>query len=378
MRASRQPPSMMELCEIFRKRKEIMLNPDQPVSELEETPHAVRSPSITPIAVNEHAVETFESGKDQPSCSTKIRRSTKTYEWRYCSSPRKEEATSLRSPVETPTEFNESEAVENSSGEDFSTFDDGNARTGPLQNQQVYKMKARNAEQYRTAYDKMGSRQRDEERIRQKGIVLEGIYSGNHLHRQGRYSSEQANSRDRSHSQANCSLYTTTRGACSPHQVQARNEMQTSRETISSSVNLQQNMLNMQLEETSQAKRRNKCSNRAVTTLPPIHQRRTRAACPHQLHRPDEQPSQLLAPGCQSGQQEFCEDRSSEYCKNRRIGFFKETDITQEHRTLVRVLQKVCEDRRSEYCKNRRIGVCKETDTTQEHRTFFRVLQKRF
>ena len=351
MRASRQPPSMMELCEIFRKRKEIMLNPDQPVSELEETPHAVRSPCITPIAVDEHAVETLESGRDPSFRSMRTRRSTKTYERLISSSKTEEEEdfgfTEKRndlkfSPVETPTEFYEREAVESSLDEVFYDFDDGVARTDLLQNRQVCRMKARNAELRRTAYHEMCLTQIDVEKIRRKGIVQRGIYSANQSHCHAIYLHNQVNPRQFSHCQASRSPNTNTRGAYLPQQVQARNEKRTSRQTIRSPIYLQQNMLNKQLEETDQAKRKNECSNRSVTTLPPI-QRRAMVTRPHQSsHRTEEQPSQLLAPGRRCGQ------------------------------------QKVCEDRRSEYCKNRRIGVCKETDTTQEHRTFFRVLQKRF
>ena len=199
-------------------------------------------------------------------------------------------------------------------------------------------MKARNEERYRTACDKMSPPQRDEKRIRRKGIAKGGIYSGNHSHYQGRNLPNQENFLDRSHCQASyllnqanprwCSNYKTNcspkeaklRGcsryqascspdthitsACSSHQAQDRNEKWTSRQAIRSSVYLQQNMLNLQLEETGQAKKRNNCSTRAMTTLPPIHQRRVTAARPHQLHKPpEEHPSQLLALGRRRGLQ---------------------------------------------------------------------------
>ena len=200
--------------------------------------------------------------------------------------------------------------------------------------------------------------QRDDERIRGKGIAKGGVYCGNHSHCQGGYLPSQANSRWCSHYkrscspsqarlqgysryQASCSPNTNTRGVCSPHQFQDRNEKWTSRQAIRSSVYRQQNMLNMQLEETGQAKRRNECSKGAVATLPPIHQRRTTAARPHQLHRPrEEHPSQLVALGRRCGRQEVSKERNSEYYKNRRVGICKETDTTQGHRTFVRVLGK--------------------------------------
>ena len=331
-------------------------------------------------------METLDSGRNRPLRSTQTRRSTTTYEWQISCSFTEEVAASFRlpqprrrdlrfTPVETLNEFYEHEAVKNSSDEEFYDFDDGDPRTGRLQNQQVFLRKARNGEPYRTPCDKMSPPQRDEERIRRKGVAQKEKYSPNHSQCQGKYSQNQVNFRDGSNCeasylpdqansrvcshyktscspnqaklrgysryQASCSPMTNTRGSCLPHRVQHRNEG-ASRQTIRSSVYLQQNMLNMQLEETGPAKRRNELSDRAVTTLPPIQQRRAMAARPHQFShgRHEEQPSQLLAPGRRCGRQEASEERNSYYCKNRRIGICKETDKTQEHRTFVRVLGK--------------------------------------
>ncbi|KAL9987716.1 hypothetical protein ACROYT_G002066 [Oculina patagonica] len=190
MRANRQPPSMMDLCEIFRKRKEFMWNQNQSISEHDETPSASSEPSSTPPVVNErkHTMETLQTGRERPLRSTKTRRSTKTHESRISYSlaekewnfPFCEKRNGLQFPIaETATEFYESEAVESSSDEEFYAFDDGDARPGPLQNQHLYRMKARNAELYRTACDKMSPPQRDEERIpmRQREMAREGKQS---------------------------------------------------------------------------------------------------------------------------------------------------------------------------------------------------------
>ncbi len=350
-----------------------MWNLHQTVSELEETPRASSEPSSAPPVVNErkHTMETLQTERDWPLCSTQTRRSTKTHESRISYSLSKEEGdfrfpekrNGLQFPiVETTTEFYESEAVESSSDEEFYAFDDGDARPGPLHNQHLYRMKPRNAELCRTACDKMSPPQRDEERIRMRReeMAQERKQSRDRSHYQESHSPNQGNPRDRSHyhmyqashssNQANPRGYSranyqvsyspnaNTRGACSPHRVQDRNEKRTSRtQTIRSSVYLQQNI---QLEETGLPKRRNECSNRAVKTLPPIQQRRTKAASPRQLHGPKEHRSQPSSPARRCGRQEVCEERSSEYCWNRRVGVCKQTDTTQGQRTFVRVLGK--------------------------------------
>ena len=265
-----------------------MLSLSQPVTELAYS----SANQCSARTVGNEPKGTLERNRDQPLHSAQTQRSTKTYKSPFSSSFPEEEA-NFRSPenrnnqqfalVETPTEFYESEAVESSSDEEFYAFDGGDAcAAGPLQNQQVYRMKARNAELYRTACNKMSHPQRDEEktRMRREEMAQEGKDSRD---RSQARSFLQANPRGFSQYEESHSPNTNTRVAYSRYQVQDRTR---------------------------------------------------------QILGTEEQQSQLLAPACRYGRQEVCEERNSECCKKRRIGVCKQTDTTQDQRTFVRVLGK--------------------------------------
>ncbi|KAJ7388989.1 hypothetical protein OS493_034378 [Desmophyllum pertusum] len=390
MRARQEPPSMLELCETFRKRKEFMWNLNRSGSQLEESPPAYSSRQTALTSVNEEqtATELTETGRDLPLRSKQTRRPTRAYESRisYSRTEEDEKFCNAEQKSDPQTEFFKSDDVASASAVgEYYAFEDDGARTVPLQKQQqVYRRKRSNAqaaELYRSPCDEMSPPQRDEKRMPRKGMPRDGkdtpgswsygktsyplkntqrcshypaSYPDSNTRRCSHYRASnpphnpQANTRDPCahyqasnlpHNEANsrdaCSHYQAsyphnqpnTRDACSHYQVQDRSEKRTSRR---SSVYMQQDMPR---NETGSAQKRPDHSNRATTRFPAMQQCTTAHSC------------QLQG--------------------------------TEEHRSRCR-RQEVCEVRNPEYSRHRRIGVCLQTDSTREHRKFVRILAKRF
>ena len=272
-----------------------------------------------------------------------------------------------------PVEFYESDAGLSSSDEEFHDFDHCNARSDLFHKRQVHRMKTRNANLYRTACAEVSPTQgpntsrtdATETEIfpGHSNSLHQASCSANHanlpefshcqaylpnqVNSRGRpsyqsshHSSNRANCQEFFHYQANSSPRTNTRDVHPLHQVQDKNEQQTSHQTIRLSVHLQQQ--EMQREETGLPEKRNAGSNRAVITLPPIQQHiRKTADRSRQSHPPTEQRNQIIS-SCarRCGRQEDCEERNFECCRRRRAGVCKETDTYEECRTFARVLEK--------------------------------------
>lgn len=359
MQARRRPPSMMELCDIFRKGKEFMWKPNQPGSEFDETQHDTNDPFTAQTTANE---------RDRPMCYSAHRPTVHELEMEdkvvYPEKPRNHPQFS------PPAEFYESDAVVSSSDEEFYAFDDGSSRPDLFQKQQAHRMKTRNVKLHRTACAEMSPTQgtnvprrdaTDTENSPDYSLHRASC-SANHAnfpgfsHRQP-YLPNQVNSRGRPryqsshhsfnrtncrgvlHHQARTSPSTQNSRRPLPAPVQDRNGgKQTSHQNIRSSAYLQQQM---QREEATSTERRNVDSNRAVTMLPPI-QRRTRITeeRSRQSQASPLQRNQVLLYARRCGRQEVCEARNSECSKRRRTGVCKETDNCRENRTFVRVLQK--------------------------------------
>lgn len=348
---------MMELCDISRKRKELMWKLNQPGSELDEAPHTSSNPftALTAISEHENTIETLDTRRSRPLRLTQMRPSfTAKESWiSYSSAEKKanfrypEEKDDLCfSAVETPTESHKSDAVKSSSDKEIYSFDDGSTRPDPFQKRQLYRMKVADAEPYSTSCDTVSPLPRDEKKMCGEEIDQERQNTRGRSVYQSSYPFNQANLRNLSQCQASYSPKqarsyspnTNIQRTNLLHQVQDRNETCPSRKTISSSLNLQKNT---QREEMGSPKGRNACRNRVVTTLPSIQQR-TRNTPVHsrKSHAPAEQRSEVLPYARRYGRQEVSEVRNSEYRMSRRHGVCKETDTTQEQRTFVRVLGK--------------------------------------
>ena len=295
MQARRQPHSMMELCDIFRKRKEFMWKSNQPGSEFDETQHDTCDPFTAQTAANER-----ECSSNWPMCYSAHRPTVHELEMEdkvvYPENPRN------HPPFSPPAEFYESDAVVSSSDKEFYAFDDGSSRPDLFQKQQAQRMKTRNVKLHRTACAEMSPTQgtnvprrdaTDKEnspdyslhrascsanRANFPGFSHRQPYLPNQVNSRGRpryqssqHSSNRTNCRGVLHHQARTSPNTQNSRRPLPAPVQDRNGgKQTSHQNIRSSVYLQQQM---QREEATSTERRNADSNRDVTTLPPIQQR---------------------------------------------------------------------------------------------------------
>ena len=79
MRASKNAPSMQELCEIYKKKRELMWKLNDG-SELDEHPRyrrmLARLSTVSVSTTVEQRTNAIDTGADRPLCSTKTRRST--------------------------------------------------------------------------------------------------------------------------------------------------------------------------------------------------------------------------------------------------------------------------------------------------------------
>ena len=385
MGARQQSPSMMDLCNIFRKRNEFMRKSNQPNSEFKET-HDSCDPFSEPTAASEqkYSRESDETRRNWPMrFANDTQRPTRLiagHESGISSSFTEMEDNFLHSErrgnharFSPPVEFCESDVGSSSSDEEFRAFDYCHARPNQFYKRQVQRKKTRNAKLYRTTCLEMSPTQgRNTPRTDATETEIspshfkslhQASFSANHanlpecshcqaylpnqVNSRGRpnyqsshHSSNRTNCQEVLHHQANSSLSTNTRDVYSIHQVRDKHEKQTRHQTIrSASVHLQQQM---QREESGSPERRNTHSNRAVTTLPPIQQHiRKTTDRSRQSHPPAEQQNQIISPQARRrGRQEVCDVRNSGCCRRRRTGVCKETDTSQEYRTFVRVLEK--------------------------------------
>ena len=345
MRAGRQPPSMTELCNIYRKKKELMWKSNQPGSEIDEAPHT-SSDQLAPSSASkrQNISETTDSRRRRPLCLPPISPCVTAKESRisYLSAEKKsnlrypEKTDDQRfSPVETPTEFFKSDAVKSSSDKAFYSFDDDSTQPGQFQKRQIYRMRATDAELYPAESHTMCPLPGDEKnmygeeiyekrknspgRSNQSSYQLTQANPRHYLQYQSRYSLKQAGSYS-PNSDIQC--------VSSLHQVQGSGETFPNRQTNISSLNLQKNA---QWDGAGPSIRRNTCSDTAVTTLPPIQQRTRKT--PDRLRQsrvPVEQRSDALLRVRRYGRQEVCEGENAENRMSRRQGVCKETDSTQE------------------------------------------------
>ena len=339
MRARKDPRSMLELCDIFKRKRELMWNLNDG-SELDE------DPSYKRILARSGAVDTTvvqrananETGTDAPLRSTQTRRSTvKVYERQISLSHEKEDPLGdttmgrrnnlLFSHVEKVTEVIESVDSEGFSDEEYyaDTLHENNLTQTSSQRQKMY-MKGNHGqapELYRQAvYEEMGPQQKDHR----------GMYRN--------VTTQERRRRDTRHcpqyqaafssSQANAAGY-------SYNQVQGRTERKVN-QPHHHGVYEQQNMPRSQKIGPPQQPRRQ-------TTRTPIPQ--FKAALPCQTNgRPEVHGHRRL------GRQEAdCKEKNQS--ERRRTGVCQDTDDNRKHRTFARVLNK-----RFSRLRSRRIETC--------------------
>ena len=326
MRARKDPPSMLELCDIFKKKRELMWRLNDG-SELDENPSYKRILACS-AAVDTTVAQranTNETGTDAPLRSTQTRRSTiKVYERQTSLTHEKEDPlgdttmgrrNNLRfSHVEKVTEAIESVDSEGFSDEEYyaDTLHENNLTRTSSQRQKMY-MKGNHgqaADLYRQAvYEEMGPQQIDD-RSMYRNVTTQERRRRDTRRRpdyEAAFSSSQANAPGYSY-----------------NQVQGRTERKVN-QPHHHDVYKQQNMSRSQKMGPPQQPHRQ-------TTRPPISQ--FKAALPCQTNgRPEVHGHRRL------GRQEAdCKEKYQS--GRRRIGVCQNTDDTRNHRTSVRVLNK--------------------------------------
>ncbi|KAJ7385668.1 hypothetical protein OS493_013694 [Desmophyllum pertusum] len=190
MRARNEPPSMLELSDFFKKKREMMWKQNDG-SEFEDNPcyrRIVARASTVQTSV-EQRTNAIETGRDQPLRSTQTRRSTKVYEARISLVSHEMEEHLCNTAAENRncprfsnvagklTEFRKSDDTEISLDEDYFTLEDHNLfRAGPSQKQQVCTKGdhcSQAAQLYRSAYDEMSPPRKDERSMYRKEIPQE-------------------------------------------------------------------------------------------------------------------------------------------------------------------------------------------------------------
>ena len=309
MRSCKDPPSMLELCEILKKKRQLSCGLKDS-SELDE------NPSYRKILARSSGVDTTveERGKaidtDEPSGSRKTQRSTRISLARekedLLDDTTVERRRDLRfSHVEKVTEVSEGEDKESFSEEEYYPDSlEGNSLTrAALKQNQKWFMKQKHG----LADREMSPQQRDEERLYRNKMSQGGRRRDipRYLHHEEACSSSQANAPDYSH----CGKR-SQRKASQPH----RQRMCSPQRSLKQTAHVQ----------------------------PPV-QRFTRnvAAVPCQLNSKAEEqrkrPVLLVHRRCDR-QEADCEENS--HNRRRRVGICQRTDETREHRTFVRVLRK--------------------------------------
>ena len=190
MRARNEPPSMLELSDFFKKKREMMWKQNDG-SEFEDNPcyrRIVARASTVQTSV-EQRTNAIETGRDQPLRSTQTRRSTKVYEARISLVSHEMEEHLCNTAAENRncprfsnvagklTEFRKSDDTEISLDEDYFTLEDHNLfRAGPSQKQQVCTKGdhcSQAAQLYRSACDEMSPPRKDERSMYRKEIPQE-------------------------------------------------------------------------------------------------------------------------------------------------------------------------------------------------------------
>ena len=312
MRSCKNPPSMLELCEIFKNKRQLSCGPSY---------RKILAHSSAVDTTVEERGKAIEVGTDEPSGSRKTQRSTRT------SLPREKEDLLDDTTVERRRDlrFSHPEKVtEVSESEDNETFSEEEYYPDSLQGNNLTRAALKqshtlfmNRQNHGLADREMSPQQRDEERL-YTNQMTQGRRRRDirrYLHYEAACSSSQANAPDYSH----CKL-------------QNRSERKASQPYF-------QDVFGQRRQSMGSPQRSLK---QTAHQQPPV-QRFTRnvAAVPCQLNSKAEEqrkrPVLLVHRRCDR-QEADCEENS--HNRRRRVGICQRTDETREHRTFVRVLRK--------------------------------------
>ena len=312
MSARRKPPSMLELCHFFRKKKELMRKENSEDSERQNISSCRRTVGRGPMSsVVNSAVALQErnaiiTNRDPPLRLTQAGYSNEVYETRisssylekkrsWCYAPDKKKTYAARFPL-------------------FEDYDLINPRIGPLHSP-VGCLEEDNVQAAkRNRYDKMSLPQREVKK-RTKTMPQEKRRDTRSV-----YPQNPANTRRYS------SLHLASTEGYSYNQIQDGKEKRTSNGTVKTFVkkrSIQQH------REMGPTRRRNGFYGRE-TKLPPIQQADMVMVPFPRLLKTEEQH--------RHHREEVCEERN--LFGSRRNGVCQETDETRQHRTFVRVLSK--------------------------------------
>ena len=308
MSARLKPPSLLELCHFFRKKKELMWKENSDDSERQNISFCRRTVGRGPLssvvnsAVALRERNTVVTNRDPPLRLTQAGYSNEVYETRISSSYSEKKRSWCYAPV-------------NKNAARFPLFEDDdliNPRIGPLHSP-VGCLEEDNVQADKTY--RYGSLPQREVKKRTKTMPQD-----NRRDTRSAYPQNPANTRRYS------SLHQASTEGYSYNQIQDGKEKRNSSRTIKTFVKKQSIQ---QHREMGPTRRRNGFCGRE-TKLPPIQQADMVTAPFPRLLKTEEQH--------RHHREEVCEERN--LFGSRRNGVCQETDETRQHRTFVRVLSK--------------------------------------
>ena len=312
MSARRKPPSMLELCHLFRKKKELMWKENSEDSERQKISSCRRTGGRGPMsslvnsAVALQERNTVITNRDPPLRLTQAGYSNEFYETRISSSYSEKKRSWCYAPVN-----------KKNYAARFPLFEDDDLidpRIGPLHSP-VGCLEEDNVQAAkRNRYDEMSLPQREVKK-RNKKMPQEKRRDTRSV-----YPQNQANTRRYS------SLHQASTEGYSYNQIQDGKEKRNSSRTVKTIVKKQNIQRHLEMGPT----RRRKVFCGRKTTLPPIQQADMVTAPFPRLLKTEEQH--------RHHREEVCEERN--LFGSRRNGVCQETDETRQHRTFVRVLSK--------------------------------------
>ena len=377
MSARRKPPSMLELCHFFRKKKELMWKEDsedserQNISSYGRTVGRGTTSQLANSAVALPERNAIATSRDPPLRLTQAGYSNEVYDSRISSSysenkkswyyvPVKKTSYAARFPL--LNESTESLGIDRSSDEEYRFLEDGDlsdSRIGQLHSPvgclEEDNIQAAN----RNRYDEMSLPQREVEK-RIKKMPQDRRRDSRSV-----YPQNPANTRRYS------SLHQASTEGYSYNQIQDEKEKRSSSRTVKTFV---KNGSIQQHREMGPTRRRNGFCGREI--LPPIQQDDMVTVPLPRLLKTEEQHRHHRHHLHHRG--EVCEPpiQQDDMVTVPLPRLLKTEERHRHHRHHLHHRGEVCEERN--LFGSRRNGVCQETDETRQHRTFVRVLSKRF
>ena len=333
MSARRKPPSMLELCHFFRKKKELMWKENsedterQNISSYGRTVGRGTTSQLVNSAVALPERNAIATNRDPPLRFTQARYSNEVYESRISSSYSEKKKSWCYIPVKKTNyaarrfpllnESIEFLGIDRSSDEEYRALEDGDLsdpRIGPLHSPVGCLEEDSVQAAKRNRYGEISLPQREVE----KGIKK--MPQDRRRDTRSVYPQNQANTRRYS------SLHQASTEGYSYNQIQDGKERRNSSRTVKTFVKKQSIQQHLEMGPT---RRRNGFCGGEIK-LPPIQQADMVTASFSRLLKTEEQH--------RHHREEVCEERN--LFGSRRNGVCQETDETRQHRIFVRVLSK--------------------------------------